>query len=52
MKEKGLDSLKNVDYVKYFNKEIRDDWWEENTAVKKNIIAAIFVLVLTQKDLI
>ena len=51
-KEKELDSLKNVDYVKYFNKEIRDDWWEKDTAVKENIIAAILVLVLTQKDLI
>ena len=51
-KQKELKGLKNTDYVKYFNKKIRDNWWKQDTEVKKNIIAAIYVLVLTQKDLI
>lgn len=51
-KEKELDSLKNVDYVKYFNKEIRDEWWKQDTEVKKNLLAAIPVMIKTQKYLI
>jgi|TARA_B110000977_G_scaffold140917_1_gene178890 hypothetical protein len=51
-KEKELDSLKNEDYVKYFNKEIRDNWWKQDREVKKNILAAIRVMVLVHKDLI
>ena len=51
-KEKELDSLKNVDYVKYFNKEIRDEWWKQDMEVKKNLLAAIPVMIKTQKYLI
>ena len=27
--EKMLESLKKEDYVKYFNRIVRDDWWKK-----------------------
>lgn len=51
-KEKELKSLKNLDYVKYFNEVIRDEWWDKNSEVKRNLLSSIPVLISTQVYLI
>ena len=51
-KKEELKSLENVDYVKYFNKVVRNEWWDNNSEVKRNLLSSIPVLILTQKYLI
>jgi hypothetical protein len=52
--KKELNSLKNEVYVKYFNEQIRDEWWNKKKpyAAKENLLASIPVLIKTQEYLI
>lgn len=51
-KQKELKGLKNIDYVKYFNEVVRDEWWDKNSEVKRNLFSSITVMILTQDYLI
>ena len=51
-KQKELKGLKNIEYVKYFNEVVRDEWWDKNSEVKRNLFSSIPVMILTQDYLI